>query len=185
MILVSPKSPENHGFLGNNAQAVSERKGIHFGHGKCFTFHGAGPLFQWRNHKARFRILCELRLKHVYRYVMIYIICFPPVRVLLSNLVAPQWVETQEICAIWVRVAPRLSRRSCLYVEAPGKGDDKNTTKKSKNLPKQLGQPRPQEEIAQHALVSSTVRFLGPKTQRVDIFGVPILDPRWEALRTA
>ena len=73
MILVSPKSPENHGFLGNNAQAVSERKGIHFGHGKCFTFHGAGPLFQWRNHKARFRILCELRLKHVYRYVMIYI----------------------------------------------------------------------------------------------------------------
>jgi hypothetical protein len=143
MILVSPKSPENHGFLGNNAQAVSERKGIHFGHGKCFTFHGAGPLFQWRNHKARFRILCELRLKHVYRYVMIYIICFPPVRVLLSNLVAPQWVETQEICAIWVRVAPRLSRRSCLYVEAPGKGDDKNTTKKSKNLPKQLGQPRP------------------------------------------
>ena len=86
MIPVSLKSPENHGFLGNNAQAVSERKeGIHFGHGKCFTFHGAGPLFQWRNHKARFRILCELRLKHVYRYVMIYIIyvfhqcvCFYP-----------------------------------------------------------------------------------------------------------
>lgn len=53
MIPVSLKGPENHGFLGNNAQAVSERKGIHFGHGKCFTFHGAGSLFQWRNHKGQ------------------------------------------------------------------------------------------------------------------------------------
>lgn len=75
---------------------------------------------------------------------------------------------------------PEAKHKSNPLAPAPPQYSVKNW----KNLPKQLGQD-PQEEIAQHALVSSTVRFLGPKTQRVDIFGVPILDPRWEALRTA